>query len=77
MRVHVNLYANLKIYSSDGSGSLDLDLPTDATVQAVIERLCIPPAVHAVILVNGRRSAADTQLSEGDRMTLFPPMEGG
>jgi sulfur-carrier protein len=77
MKVHVDLYANLKKFSSDGLGRLDLDLPADATVQAVIEQLRIPPAVRAVILVNGRRGAADTQLSDGDRLTLFPPMEGG
>jgi molybdopterin converting factor small subunit len=36
-----------------------------------------PAAVEAVLLVNGRRADAATRLSEGDDVTLFPPMEGG
>jgi len=77
MKVHVNLYANLKKFSPVGAGSFDLDLPAHATVQHLVEQLRIPPAVRAVTLVNGRRAAADTCLSENDQVTLFPPMEGG
>jgi molybdopterin converting factor small subunit len=33
--------------------------------------------VKVVILVNGRRAAGDTRLKAADKITLFPPIEGG
>jgi molybdopterin converting factor small subunit len=46
-------------------------------VAAVLAAMQLPPAVQAVLLVNGRRAEAGTRLGDGDEVTLFPPMEGG
>jgi molybdopterin converting factor small subunit len=43
----------------------------------VLAAMRLPPAVQAVLLVNGRRAEAGTGLADGDEITLFPPMEGG
>jgi len=77
MQVHVETYANLRQYAPAGKGSFDITLHPGATVNSVIEALNIPRAVKMVILVNGRRAAEETRLKAADKITLFPPIEGG
>ena len=77
MQVHVDTYANLRQYAPAGRGSFDLTLDSDATVSCIIDALNIPCTVKIVILVNGRRAAEDTRLKAADKITLFPPIEGG
>jgi molybdopterin converting factor small subunit len=77
MQVHVDTYANLRQYAPAGRGSFDLTLDSGATVSSIIDALNIPGAVKIVILVNGRRAAGDTRLKAADKITLFPPIEGG
>jgi len=77
MKVHVHTFANLRDYAPAGKGHAELALAEEATVADLFAVLRIPPAVQAVILVNGRRADAATRLNSGDEVTLFPPMEGG
>jgi molybdopterin converting factor small subunit len=77
MQVHVDTYANLRQYSPAGQGSFDLTLVSGATVNSIIEALGIPRTVRIVILVNGRHATEGTSLKPADKITLFPPMEGG
>jgi molybdopterin converting factor small subunit len=42
-----------------------------------MEELEIPSSVKRVILVNGYHGKEDTVLTDGDTVTLFPPMAGG
>ena len=77
MQVHVDTYANLRQYSPAGQRSFDLTLYSGATVSCIIDALNIPRTVNIVILVNGRHAAKDTRLKADDKITLFPPMEGG
>jgi sulfur carrier protein ThiS len=77
MQVHVDTYANLRQYAPAGRGSFDLTLDSGATVSGIIDALNIPGAVKVVILVNGRRAAGDTRLKAADKITLYPPIEGG
>ena len=77
MQVHVDTYANLRQYAPAGRGSFDLTLDSGATVSSIIDALNIPGAVKVVILVNGRHAAGDTRLKAADKITLFPPIEGG
>mgnify|MGYP000091364805 CR=1 FL=1 len=75
MRVSVQAFANLKAYAPGGEG--EVSLPEGSTVRDLLARLAIPPGVEAVVLVNGRRAGGEQRLSPGDRLVLFPPMEGG
>lgn len=77
MKVQVGLFANLRDYAPAGKGSFDLTLAAGAAVGDLFAALGIPPAVEAVILINGRRADRDTRLHADDAVTLFPPMEGG
>ena len=77
MQVHVDTYANLRQYSPTGYGCFELTVVSDATVKSVIMALGIPDTVKTVALVNGRHATEITGLKTGDKITLFPPMEGG
>jgi len=77
MKVRVNTFANLRDYAPAGKSNFELALADGASVADLISALRIPAAVQAVMLVNGRRADAATQLNSGDEVTLFPPMEGG
>jgi molybdopterin converting factor small subunit len=77
MQVHVDTYANLRQYSPAGQGSFDLALESGVTVSCLIDALNIPRTEKIVILVNGRHATEDTRLKSADKITLFPPMEGG
>ena len=77
MQVHIETYANLRQYSPAGQRSFDLNLASGATVNSMIEALGISRTVKMVILVNGRRTKEGAQLNEADKITLFPPIEGG
>ncbi len=77
MQVHVDTYANLRQYSPTGYGRFDLTLASDATVKSIYMAIGIPETVKTVALVNGRHATEITRLKAGDKITLFPPMEGG
>jgi len=77
MKIHVNLYANLKQYSPVGAGSFTLNMASGSTLKNLIDTLNIAPKVKMVILVNGRRADVETHLSPEDKITLYPPIEGG
>jgi sulfur carrier protein ThiS len=77
MQVQVNTFANLRDYAPGGRGRADLALPDGSRVADLLAALRLPPAVQAVVLVNGRPADDATPLCDGDEVTLFPPMEGG
>lgn len=74
MTITVRLFATLR----EGRGKeLVLDLPGGATPFDVAQRLGIGSADIAILLVNGRDGRPDGVLSEGDRVSFFPPVGGG
>jgi sulfur carrier protein ThiS len=77
MKVHVNVYANLRQYSPAGVGSFTLNMASGSTIKNLIAALNIARNVKMVILVNGRRADAETHLSPEDKITLYQPIEGG
>ena len=77
MQVHIKTYANLRQYSPTGQGRFDLSLVSDATVSSIFVALSIPRTVKIVVLVNGRHATENTRLKAADKITLFPPMDGG
>jgi len=77
MKVQISMYATLKQYAPGGQGNFELGLASEATVKTLIERLKIPQTVEKVILKNGRLAGDGTRLADGDKITIFPPIEGG
>lgn len=79
----VKLYASLSGYLPQGArrNAVELTLPDDSTVTAVLERLKVPPAQCHLILLNGLFVApsrrAGLVVKEGDTIAVWPPVAGG
>ena len=79
MKVEVHLTATLRAYLPAGTSgdSVVLDVSEGTTVDQVVHSLRIPPGVERLTVVNGRDASPDQGLSEGDVLSLFPPLAGG
>ena len=77
MKVHVNLYVNLKKYALADDSSFEMLLESGATVKTVLEILKIPTDEKAIVLVNGRNADESSPLKENDAITLYSPISGG
>ncbi len=77
MKVTVELQAYLKQYSPHGQAVFERTLPDGATVQTLVRELNVPEEMASVIVLNDRNADFDDPLSEGDRVTLIPPLAGG
>lgn len=60
---------------------LPVQVPEATTVQAVIDRFRLPPALAHLVLVNGvfipRDARATHELRPGDQLAVWPPIAGG
>jgi molybdopterin converting factor small subunit len=77
MKVQISMYATLKQYAPRGQGNFELKLASGATVKTLMEHLKIPQTAERVILINGRLADDATRLADADKITIFPPIEGG
>ena len=79
MKVEVRLFATLAAFLPAGSSrdTVVLDLPPGATVGDVLRQLRIPQHVECLRFVNGRDAPHEYRLSEGDVVTVCPPLVGG
>lgn len=77
IHVEVILYSTLRKYAPLGEGPSFLKLPGGSTVASAIRALGIPEETPKVLLLNGRHASLLDLLCEGDRLVLFPPVEGG
>ena len=77
MKVHVDLYVNLKKYAPADDSSFELQFEPGATVKTVLEVLKIPAEEKTVILINGRNAVESDLLKEKDTITLYSPISGG
>jgi len=79
VKVEVALFATLAAYlpAAGGGDSVTLDLPDGTTVGQVIESLEIPADLDCLRVVNGRDAPPEQVLSDGDVLSVFPPLAGG
>lgn len=79
MNVTIKLFATLRKYLPQDStnGGCELSLPEETTVKDVLKRLGVPEDIKLVLLLNSRHAGYDTVLSEGDVLSVFPPIAGG
>ena len=79
MKIEVNLYATLKRYMKieTGGKSSVIDVEDGTCVKDVIQKLKIPDASVKLIFINSVHAKRDTNLKDGDRLGLFPPVGGG
>lgn len=75
MPIELKCYATLDIYQPGGGEAFET-LPGE-TVGQLIGRLGIPPDEVTLRFVNGKAMPPETELKDGDRVGLFPPVGGG
>ncbi len=74
MRVKVKLFATLRRF---GLEEQEIDLPENATIEAVVKLLNLPEKLCTLRIVNGEHRKPTYTLKEGDELALFPPIAGG
>jgi molybdopterin converting factor small subunit len=74
MRITIKLFATFR----DGRYKVNIqELPEGIRVEDILQSLEITPEEVAICLVNGRDANAQTLLTDGDTLALFPPVGGG
>ena len=79
MTIQLALFAYLSRYQPDGQGgrtARPIDVADGATVGELIALLGLPDGAR-VVLLNGRHAGDGQELSDGDRLAIFPPIAGG
>lgn len=79
IHVTVKLFAQLRDRLPAGAeGNQRLELPEGSTLEGLLAHLAIPAAQAAILTVNGRNTLKlATPLTEGDNVSIFPPIAGG
>lgn len=75
MRIKVKLMGMLKDHTPERG---ELDLPEDATIGLVLQRLSMEGETIQAFSVNGSiEKSRDRQLADGDELVVLPPVGGG
>ena len=75
MGIEIKCFATLAKFLPENGD----DYPVDPgeTVLSLIRKLGIPEKDVTIVFVNNLRSPVETEISDGDRVGLFPPVGGG
>ena len=83
MKIRLKLYASLRDYLPDGAvdNAIEIDVPDDASPNAVLDRFNVPRTQCHLVLVNGvfayQSERGSAILKEGDTLAIWPPVAGG
>ena len=75
MGIEIKCFATLAKFAPENAG--DYPLEPGETISTLIHRLGMPEKEVTLMFVNSLRSSPDTELKDGDRVGLFPPVGGG
>jgi len=76
--VTVKLFAALKKFLPAGSeNGVVLELSVGSTVQDAIDALSIPSDHAGMLVCKDEYIEADSRLSNGQELSIFPPLAGG
>jgi molybdopterin converting factor small subunit len=73
MRVTLLLGGPLRNEAGEKRQQFEVELQPGSQVEDLLSRLGLPQDRIKMIMVNGRGSTLYTEISEGDRVALFPP----
>jgi molybdopterin converting factor small subunit len=83
MKIRLKLYASLGDYLPDDAvdNTIEIDVPVDASPNAVLDRFHVPHTLCHLVLVNGvfahHSERGSAILKEGDTVAIWPPVAGG
>jgi molybdopterin synthase sulfur carrier subunit len=77
--VTVRLFATFRAFLPQHTvrSALRLEIDEHTTIQALLHALCVPNDLPRIVLVNGRYASEDSLLTDGDVVSVFPPLIGG
>ncbi len=76
--MYVHLGGHLSWYDAERRSRVELAVPERVALAAVVERLGLPAAEIAIMVVNEEVAPSlDTEVGEGDRVEFYPPVGGG
>lgn len=79
MKIKLKLFATFREYlpeGNDGHSSM-LEVSENTTVDSVLLQMKLPQDIPKIILINGLQKTAAEVLTEGDTLSVFPPIAGG
>lgn len=80
MHITVHIYASLRCHvqaAEQLSLQKEWDVPQNAAVSQILDRLKLPKDIHVTVLINNRSVASKATLEEGDIVHVLPQMGGG
>ena len=77
MNIILKLYTVLREYLPEDIKDNTLSIPDNSKVVDVINMLKIPDDLPKIILINGAQKKPESELSDGDELSMFPPISGG
>jgi sulfur carrier protein ThiS len=84
MKITFKLFATLTDYlppQARRSNVIEIEVPSDAPISAIIEPFGLPPKLVHLVLVNGAYVPPEERLTrtlkDGDALAIWPPIAGG
>lgn len=79
MKITVRLFATFRDFLPQQAvrSAVRLEVEEDKRVGAVLKALHVPVELPRIVLINGLHAAEDSLLTDGDVVSVFPPLIGG
>ena len=77
MNITLKLYTVLREYLPGDLKDSILSIPDNSRVVDVINMLKIPDELPKIILINGSQGNSESEICDGDELSMFPPISGG
>ncbi len=78
MQITIKLYSMLRSYLGEyEKGVAEREFPDGAIIADVVASLGIPEKIPRITLINGEQKKEGDELSDGDVLSVFPPIAGG
>jgi molybdopterin converting factor small subunit len=75
--IDVRLFATLPMRSVTGRKQFELESRPGLTVREVVEAEGLKTTDVHIVMINGLHGTMESELGDGDRLGLFPPVGGG
>jgi len=79
VKITVRLFATFRDFLPQQAvrSAVRLEIEEDKRVGAVLKALHVPVELPRIVLINGLHAAEDSLLTDGDVVSVFPPLIGG
>ncbi len=75
--IDVRLFATLPMRSTSGRKEFALEPRPGLTVGEIVDAEGLRRTDVHIVMINGKHGSLDSELDDGDRLGLFPPVGGG